>query len=172
MSSAKYQRPKYVATWEDVTFQVDNVAESIKNAEYIPDIIIGIFRGGVIPAAMIQRKLASYGPEFLGDYHLLTVYAASYSPDHQRGSISYHIPDHFYTAVTDLEKDSKEVNVLLVDDLWDSGNTLLCIKNELLNNDNAPNIKTAVLFTKRVSGPDFYGSYEEPDTWIDFPWEE
>jgi len=62
-------------------------------------------------------------------------------------------------------------NVLVVDDIADSGQTMQSIMKYLQNNNPHTNFKSATIFYKKTSvyEPDFW--INEADEWIDFFWE-
>jgi hypothetical protein len=67
-------------------------------------------------------------------------------------------------------KEVANKNILLVDDVADTGETLIAVKNHLLEN-GAKNVYIAVLYVKpwNKAPIDFYA--KETDAWIVFPWE-
>ncbi len=64
-------------------------------------------------------------------------------------------------------------NILLVDDLVDTGETLLEIKKSLYEYDEIKLIQTAVIWKKKESKfiPDYYVDLIEANEWIDQPFE-
>ncbi len=118
------------------------------------DAILGIARGGLSMAQM------------LGEYYeLREVYAINtigYDDTHKKESVEvFNIPD-LKSAKT----------VLVVDDIVDSGDTLIEVLDVL--NDRYPNISfmTASLFYKKTAKitPTWY--VKEPKGWIEFFWSE
>ena len=105
------------------------------------DLVLGISRGGLIPATAISYKLNIP----LGIINLLTY------------------------EITILTKPDKEVKtILLVDDLVDSGNTIKLVKEHLSKEFNF-DITTAVLYYKVNSKvlPDIYAE-KAPEIWLTF----
>lgn len=119
----------------------------IRESQFKPDCVVGVVRGGYIPSEAISRALK---------VPLVLVRASSYSDKSKIGSpvISEFIGKPFG-------------KVLIVDDLVDSGETLLQVK-EILK-DFSP--KTAVIWTKKDNIADFFVKRVEPETWIEQPME-
>lgn len=119
----------------------------IRESQFKPDCVVGVVRGGYIPSEAISRALK---------VPLVLVRASSYSDKSKIGSpvISEFIGKPFG-------------KVLIVDDLVDSGETLLQVK-EILKDFNP---KTAVIWTKKDNIADFFVKRVEPETWIEQPME-
>ena len=70
-----------------------------------------------------------------------------------------------------LSKFTKDSNILIVDDICDTGGTIDWVTNKL----TTANIKheTACIFTKKkhIERLKFYGNVVSENKWIVFPWE-
>jgi len=126
---------------------IDDLILKIRDSQFKPDCVVGVVRGGYIPSEAISRAFK---------VPLVLVRASSYSDKSKIGSpvISEFIGKPFG-------------KVLIVDDLVDSGETLLQVK-EILK-DFSP--KTAVIWTKKDNIADFFVKRVEPETWIEQPME-
>lgn len=126
---------------------IDDLILKIRDSQFKPDCVVGVVRGGYIPSEAISRALK---------VPLVLVRASSYSDKSKIGSpvISEFIGNPFG-------------KVLIVDDLVDSGETLLQVK-EILKDFNP---KTAVIWTKKDDIADFFVKRVEPETWIEQPME-
>ena len=126
---------------------INNLILIIRESQFKPDCVVGVVRGGYIPSEAISRALK---------VPLVLVRASSYSDKSKIGSpvISEFIGKPFG-------------KVLIVDDLVDSGETLLQVK-EILK-DCSP--KTAVIWTKKDNIADFFVKRVDPETWIEQPME-
>ena len=126
---------------------INDLILKIRDSQFKPDCVVGVVRGGYIPSEAISRALK---------VPLVLVRASSYSDKSKIGSpvISEFIGKPFG-------------KVLIVDDLVDSGETLLQVK-EILK-DFSP--KTAVIWTKKDNIADFFVKKVEPETWIEQPME-
>jgi xanthine phosphoribosyltransferase len=159
---------KQLVTWRDVEHQVQEILRQMQQDQWMPDYVIGLTRGGLIPANMISQYL-----------------------DIPMHTLKVNLRDHAYTEsnlwmAEDAFNMSKEI--LIVDDINDSGATLSWIKqdwqsscqpkhpdwNSVWNN----NVKIATLFDNESSRSELTVDYSavtinkaEDDVWIDFPWE-
>ena len=126
---------------------ISDLISIIKESQFKPDCVVGVVRGGYIPSEAISRALK---------VPLVLVRASSYSDKSKIGSpvISEFIGKPFG-------------KVLIVDDLVDTGDTLLQVK-EILRDFNP---KTAVIWAKKDNVADFFVKKVEPETWIEQPME-
>ena len=127
------------------------------------DCVIGIAKGGVIPAALVAYNLEIET--------FKTVQIKSYTGDNTRSNTT------FSSGTLSLfDELSKYNNILLVDDLADSGKTLQSFENlykYLQGITKVPKITTACVFCKKNSDyrPDYYAELLVKDDWLVFPWE-
>ena len=139
------------------------VSEQIKKSRLSFDCIIGIAKGGCIPATLISYQLEV--PTFK------TIQIKSYTDSNKRSNTI------FSSGTLSLfDELSKYNRVLVVDDLADSGKTLSDFEklyDYLADTVKVPNIFTACLYYKSKSEfkPDFYAQEVKDDAWLDFPWE-
>ncbi|MDI6728940.1 MAG: phosphoribosyltransferase [Thermodesulfovibrionales bacterium] len=144
-----------ILSWSRVIRDTKKLSKNIKDSGYEPDIIIAIGRGGYVPARI------------LCDYLLI------------RDLTSIKV-EHWGIAATETERavikfplctDIKGKKVLLVDDITDTGDTLM-ISLEYLKTFEPEDIKTAVLIHKTCSAiiPDYFVSRVTKWRWIIFPW--
>ena len=143
---------KKSVSYENIAFMVDQLAERVKtNYDYI----IGIGRGGLIPATMLGYKL---------NKKVLTFGVNTYNNQVQEENyIVYQQPD-FLKSVRS--------SYLVVDDICDSGNTFNIFKN-LYSHNELYTFEYASLFTKDKSSHlvDYYGFSVPEGMWLNFPWE-
>ena len=139
--------------------QIEDLA--IRLADQLPtgyDVMLVITRGGMVPACIISERL-----------NLRDILVAAVM---------------FYTAVErTLEKPIflqfpadpllNGKRVLIVDDVWDSGRTIMAVRERVRQAGGYP--ETAVLHFKprrtaySDAQPDFY--VDETDAWIVYPWD-
>ena len=117
------------------------------------DTIIGIARGGLTLAHMLS--------EALGIRNVQSISTQLYDDTQKRDCITI-------TETCSLETSK---NVLLVDDIADSGETLKALYNHLTLTYPQLHFKTATLFYKQSSvyEPDYW--IKEATAWIEFFWE-
>lgn len=153
---------------------VANICRDISNSEWRPDYIVGLSRGGLVPATMISHYLGV-------PMHTLNVSLR----DNRMGPESnlWMAEDAF-----GYDPDIPTPNILIVDDINDSGATFNWIMDDwrsgCLPNDSRwksvwnQNVRFAVLFDNLASQcnvkMDYVGeeiNKAEQDIWIEFPWE-
>ncbi len=144
----KNEKGQLVCDWYEFRDCCAVVADSIiaKNQSYSQ--IIAIVRGGFYLADYLSRKL---------DLPLSAIVAKSYFNNQRKplsvGNLSYII--------------KPTGKILLVDDLVDTGTTLMMIKQQLIDNFSVE-IDTAVVWYKSNSQftPDYYFSQSPSNVWI------
>ncbi len=145
-----------VLTWELNGIACRELAEQVAADAFVPDIILGIARGGLIPAGALAYAL---------DCKLM---------------ISLNV--EFYTGVGEtlsepvmlpslLESSGlTDQRVLVVDDVADTGKTLKLVNDFCQEQGRVAEVRNAVLYKKphTITIPDY--SWRTTDKWIDFPW--
>lgn len=139
-------------SWDDVEKAVTALATTLER-EFVPDMIVGIARGGLIPAVRLSH--------LLGDKLLRMIHIKFYKDIDLRQER----PE----LLADVGKLPKKV--LLVDDVADTGETLEFVLKHV-KEMGAKEVKVATIAYKPKSRvkPDYY--VFETDKWIVFPWEE
>lgn len=99
-------------TWNQVEKHVSALADAIRR-DGVPQIIIGILRGGMVPAVLLAHQLAVRDVRGLEVTHTLTDQPNGAKTDHP------HLVNPSSVGVLDVNAD-----VLLVDDVAGSGDTL------------------------------------------------
>jgi hypoxanthine phosphoribosyltransferase len=147
---------KIFLTWETVQSDIEKCLDQIKDKSF--DFILGLMRGGSIPATILSNKL---------NVPLRMFGIKSYIDTKQNDEIT------IYQTCRDsiINAKSNRKNLLIVDDLSDSGNTLkFAVDNYKYYFDNVytltPYVKEGTTFE-----PDFYSRRYEKDSWLVFPWE-
>ena len=148
VNNQEYQVP----TWNQIYDMLLSQAQKIQT--YKPDIIIGIARGGLIPARILTDLLET--PQ------LATIQIEFYTDINQ----TRQEPTLKQTLTTQITGKK----TLIVDDIADTGKSLKLAKTHL-QQQGALEIKTATLYTKPQSTttPDFYE--KQTTSWVVFPWE-
>lgn len=132
----------------------------LSESKYIPDIIMPIARGGLVPAGILSQ----YYP----DAKFYLIQTKSYKDvDKQEESVRIYIPK---SISKDIEKNQK---ILIVDDIYDTGKTLEEVKNVLMEKGIKNNVATCTLFLREESegSPDFFAETIKQGVWLNFPWE-
>lgn len=128
------------------------ISETVKREGYKPELIIGLGRGGWIPARFISDLLEVKNIASMG--------VTSYQGMSKQGlSIS-----------EQLGVDVRGKRLLVVDDISDTGQTLEFVV-EYLRKLGAKSIKTATLHYKPIKDQilDYYAA--TTDSWVVYPWE-
>jgi hypoxanthine phosphoribosyltransferase len=155
-------RPKRHMTWEEYgrleAQLVDVVGTQLADRQEKIDMVFGIFRGGLV----IARSFVSR----LGEVPLGILHPRNGAPSHlacMADEDVYSIP----------EESRARMNVLLVDDISDTGRTFKSIKRSL-EALKFHCVYTASLILKTYTAfvPDFVAETDNSHDWIVFPWEE
>lgn len=142
---------KYAMTWADVERSIDILLGQFKSDGYVPRTIVGVSKGGVIPASLIHQVfprarfdtigVRSYTGEFISE-------GAKFTQDSPPPSIW----NDKYT--------------LIVDDIIETGGT-----SELLRK-TWPNATQAFMVCRHtMASKCYYRGLIYGPGWIDFPWE-
>jgi len=140
-------------SWWQVEKALQSLALSVR--DFGPDVIVGIARGGLIPAVMISHAL--------GDVELRVMDVKFYKGIGERvGEPVITIP---------LHGSLEDKRVLIVDDVSDTGKTLEVVIEEV-KKAGAKEIRVACLVAKPWTKvmPNYY--VFRTDGWVVFPWEE
>lgn len=141
-------------TWQGFGDATPELSRTIVADGFMPDVVVAIARGGLLPAGAI-----AYG---LGVKNCGAINVEFYT------GIGTVLPD---PELLPPEMDMAYLEgrrVLLVDDVADSGRTLdLAVR---LLTDRGAIVRSVVIFTKptTIIRPDW--SWKDTDLWIDFPW--
>ncbi len=143
-----------IVSWEKVDGASRIVADMIRDSGFKADAIIGIIRGGMVPARLLSDIL---GVDTIGMIEIKL-----YEGIGVRGHQPY--------LRQPLVLDVKDKRVLIVDDISDSGLSLQ-LATQLISLYSPSEVRTATLYikpwTKMV--PDYYAY--ETEKWVVFPWE-
>lgn len=141
-------------SWDDIEEQCGVLAKGIEERAVPFDIIIGISRGGWVPARILS--------DILGNDEIDTVRVKFYE------SVDKTAKEPVILLSTQI--DIKGKDILLVDDIADTGESLIATI-EHLKEKNAKSIFVATLVKKPQSKvtPDLF--VRETPNWVIFPWE-
>jgi hypoxanthine phosphoribosyltransferase len=141
---------KKAVSYEYISFIVDLLAQRVSLG---CDSIIGVGRGGLIPATMLGYKLNKKVLEF----GISTFNGSTREDAHFIYQEPVIIPGNKY---------------IIVDDICDSGNTFKIFKNKY--KDSGGKFEFVSLFAKDSSAQfvDHYGISISDDIWVSFPWED
>lgn len=146
----------YIA-YEDFLAKARGLSKTLATGSWKPDFIIGIGRGGLVPAVYISHEL---------QVPMLSIDHSSKVPG---------FADELLGKVA--TKSSEGTRLLFVDDINDSGGTIVYIRKLLADNGcNPENLKFAVLMDNirsqaRVDYAAETIDRAEDKRWFVFPWE-
>lgn len=143
-----------IPTWEKIYELLLNLASKIQKANFKPDVIVGISRGGWPPARIMSDLLEN--PEIANvkaEFYLGVAKTKSEPVITQPVSVLVH-----------------GKKILVVDDVADTGKSLRLVRLHL-KEQGATDVKIATIFYKpwSVVKPDWYE--RKTSHWIIFPWE-
>lgn len=145
----------YELGYIDIQIACREIIKQLKKKRKKIDVVVGIGRGGLIPATIIANALKvrvyNYGVE-------------SYK-DKKRSKVEYYQLPSFV--------DLSSHKILLVDDLSDSGHSLTYCKSMLDCFTVKSKVYTATCYIKTGTKfvPDFYFEEVPKKLWLQFPWE-
>ena len=146
-----------MVSWRDIEYWSKDIVKKVRESEYEPEIVIGLARGGLVPARLISDYL-----------NIKDLYAVK--TEHWGVTAT---PDGKAKLAQGLQVSIDGKKVLVVDDITDTGQSLKLALEHVIN--HAPReARTATLLhiTHSKYVPDYY-SEEVPEnnwTWFIFPW--
>ena len=146
--------PREVLEWTDFADASRSLASTVLASGFQPDVVIAIARGGLLPAgalayALGTKSCGSLNVEFYSD-------------------IETTLPEPILLPPLLDNEPLIGKNVLLVDDVSDSGRTLAMVVDLLA--EHGATVRTLTLYSKprTVLVPDYV--WRDTDKWITFPW--
>lgn len=138
-------------TWSNIYAGLADIACKIKREKAEFDAIVGLARGGWIPARILS--------DFLGVKRLISLQFSSYE-EFKKAPLKH------------LDQEPLELQgkrILLVDDVADTGSSLIHAKDFIEKGGNE--CKTAAIYVKPWTRfwPDYF--FKEVREWVVFPWE-
>lgn len=148
---------KLYLSYADILDSIDFISNQIKESSFAPDLLISIGRGGMIPTRLLSDKL--------------NVSNVNYISVKLYNGIGTKMNNLVFESFPSSDIIKKYQNILIIDDLVDSGITLNTILNLSIFKDK--NIKTATILVKYKSEitPDYFKEILNNNQWVVFPWE-
>ncbi len=148
---------KWYCTWDDIDEMVKILYRHMERKKYKPDFIVGISRGGLVPAVMLSHMF---------NVPMLPIVWSTrdfIDCDHER-------VDELRELVMEQEK-----NVLIVDDICDTGTTFISMSEYLMQEGCtfAMGAEFASLYVRYTAefDPSFWAVEVPDESWVVFPFE-
>ena len=143
-----------VLTWTLLPVAIRELAERVVASGFLPDVVVAVARGGLVPGGAMAYALGTKGVGTLNVEFYTDIGKTLDDP-----------------RVLPPLMDTSELpgsRVLVVDDVADSGRTLALVMDML--GKLGADARSAVLYTKprTIIRPDY--SWRDTDLWITFPW--
>ena len=143
-----------ILTYELFGQGIRELAQQIADSDFEPDILLGIARGGLVPAGALAYALDCK--------NLFTISVEFYTGVDARLDVPVMLPP-FLDA-----RDLDQAKVLVVDDVADTGKTLELVHE--FCGGHVAQARTAVLYEKPHSIIEADFAWRRTDRWINFPW--
>jgi hypoxanthine phosphoribosyltransferase len=142
-------------SWEHFHRLARDLAMTMRDSGFQPDMIVAIARGGYLPARILS--------DYLGIFDLVSVKVEHYHGIHKERVAKVRYP---------LGANIDGKRLLLVDDVSDSGDTFEVATRHLQRQGTPEALMTAVLHHKRTSAfvPDYFVEEVVNWRWIIYPW--
>jgi len=143
---------KTLYTWHEIHQRCEKIVKELKEkyADIMDYEIVGISRGGLVPAVIISN--------LLGIRKVFSLGLKTYKEQEKDNAEIYQIP---YLAYNN--------KILLIDDISDSGESFIIVKKLYSHKQ----LVTVSVYMKEKTKfiPDIVGENVDNNTWIVFPWE-
>jgi len=171
---------KVYYTWQDVERQTQEILRQLQRDAWMPDYVVGLTRGGLVPANLISQYL---------EVPMETLKVSLRDGGEPESNLWMAEDAYGYEVFDPMCSNDGRKKILIVDDINDSGATLNWIKQDWMSScmpvdsrwDHVwgNNVRVAVLVDNESSASELNVSYSavglnkaEEDVWICFPWEE
>lgn len=146
-----------LVSWEEIVGWARDLSKKIKESNYRPDVVVAIARGGFVPARLVC--------DFLMIENLVSIQSQHWTEAakvEEKAIIKY-----------PFKLDLSNSKVLIVDDIVDTGDSVLLAKEFIRKNWNVSDIRVAVLqWISPVAKfkPDYYSVEVREWVWFQYPW--
>ncbi len=149
------EMPCTLITWDKIESLCRQLVGQLRKANFQIDVIVAIGRGGYVPGRILS--------DMLGILDL-----TSFKIEHYQGAYKQQGAFVKYS----LNADINGRNILLLDDVSDSGDTFAVALDHITHCGTVKELCTATLHLKAVSKfiPDFYAEAVNEWRWLIYPW--
>jgi uncharacterized protein len=147
----------YYVPYEAFLADLESIGRQLDADSWKPDFLVGVGRGGLVPAAYLSHRTS----------------ITMLSVDHSSGDAAF--ADELLAKLAAKSREGS--NILIVDDINDSGSTILYLRQVLADHGcSEPHIRVAVLVNNlrskaRVEYAGTHMDRGEDKRWFVFPWE-
>lgn len=143
-----------VPTWNQTYEMLLNVARAIRQSGFRPDVVVGVARGGLVPARVLCDLLQTFALGTIEVEFYVGIGQVGIEPRLKHG----------------LNLTVAGKKVLLADDIADTGRSLRLAKSHV-QECGASEVRAACLYAKPQSivKPDYYD--KQTCSWVVFPWD-
>ncbi len=147
--------PCEIVEWKQIDQLILALADQVRGSGFRPDLIVAIARGGFVPARLLADHLDVFDMD-------------SMKIEHYRGVSRGPGARLRYPLSADVE----DRNLLVIDDVSDSGETFDLALAHIQEKGKAREVRTAALHHKETSSyrPDFHAGRLERWRWLIYPW--
>jgi len=149
--------PVRLVSWEEIVEWSRSLAKIIKTSGFKPDVIVAIARGGYVPARLLC--------DFLGVENLLSLQSQHWT---EAAKVAERALIKFRYVV-----DLSGMKVLIVDDIVDTGESLILARDFIKNEWRPEEVRIATLqWISPVAKlkPDYYLIEVKEWIWFQYPW--
>ena len=146
-----------LVSWDEIVEWSWGLAKIIEDSGYMPDVVIAIARGGYVPARLLC--------DFLRIENLLSIQSQHWTEAAKKGEKAI-IKFEYHVDLTGNK-------ALLVDDIIDTGESVILARDYILHNWRPKDLKIAALqWISSVAKlkPDFYYIEVKEWVWFQYPW--
>ncbi len=154
VGSASMAEEREIMTWDMLGEATRSLSQMVADDEYEPDMILGIARGGLLPAGAMGYALSVK--------NVYTMNVEFYTGVDERLDVPRILP-----PAPDFV-DLSHGKILIVDDVADTGHTLKSV--EEFCEGKVGEVRTACIYEKSHSVVKCDYVWKRTDQWINFPW--
>jgi uncharacterized protein len=147
-----------LASWADLDRWTSALAAKVRAAGRVPQVVVGLTRGGWVPARLVADQL--------GVKRLLALQTAHWGVTATK--------DGHAALTEELSGSVEDIPVLVVDDITDTGESLALAVDHIRTEGQPSRLETAACLhiTHSKFTPDYYAEEVPADkwVWVVFPW--
>ena len=143
-----------ILTWPKFGDASRELAQQVADSQWIPDIILAIARGGLLPAGALGYALSIK--------NVFVISVEYYTGIGETLDFPVMLPPQLNLV------DIKDKKILVVDDVADTGHTLKAVQDFITV--GVGDVRIAVIYEKPASIVKCDYVWRRTDRWIDFPW--